>query len=251
MVALLSLLSVLIISIVVVRVATMALTLTGLSHELARFQARSALTGAGFTTSESEKVVSHPVRRRIIMTLMLLGNAGIVTVISSLILSFVDRDPTTGVTGTLWFRVAVLASGLALLWLIAHSRWVDRWMSRLITRALKKWTDLDVRDYAGLLRLAGGYAVVELSVEPGDWLAERALDHLRLTEEGVLVLGIETPQGAYIGAPRGESRLLPGDRILLYGRQDVLTDLDQRPAGELGDTAHRQAVEEQKRVTAR
>lgn len=249
MVALLSLLSVLVISILVVRVATVALTLTGLSQELARFQARSALTGAGFTTSESEKVVGHPVRRRIIMTLMLLGNAGIVTVVSSLILSFINRDPTLGFTGTLWFRVAVLACGLSILWLIAHSRWIDRWMSRFITRALKRWTDLEIRDYAGLLRLAGEYAVVELSVESGDWLAEHSLDDLRLTDEGVLVLGIETPGGSYIGAPRGESRLLPGDRVLLYGRQDVITDLDQRPAGEQGDMAHSKAVEQQRRVS--
>ena len=35
---------------------------TGTSSELARFQARSAFTGVGFTTSEAESVVLHPVR---------------------------------------------------------------------------------------------------------------------------------------------------------------------------------------------
>ena len=84
MVAIISLLTVLVLSLLVVRVATVALTLTGLSKQLARFQARSAFTGSGFTTTESEKVVHHPVRRRIIMLLMLLGNAGIVTAMSSL-----------------------------------------------------------------------------------------------------------------------------------------------------------------------
>jgi hypothetical protein len=251
MIALLSLLSVLVISIVVVRVATVALTLTGLSQELARFQARSALTGAGFTTSESENVVSHPVRRRIIMTLMVLGNAGIITVVSSLILSFVNRDPTRGLSGALWFRILILIVGLSVLWWIAHSRWIDRWMSRWITRALKRWTDLEIRDYAGLLRLAGEYAVVELEIESGDWLAEESLQALRLADEGVLVLGIERPDGVYIGAPRGESRLVPRDRILLYGRQDVLDDLDRRRAGEEGDIAHRKAVDEQRRISTK
>lgn len=250
MIALLSLLSVLVVSILVVRVATVALTLTGLSHELARFQARSAFTGSGFTTSESESVVGHPVRRRIIMTLMLLGNAGIVTVVSSLILSFVNRDPTRGLVGSLWLRAVVLIVGLTALWWITQSRWVDRWMSRLITQALKRWTDLEIRDYAGLLRLAGDYAVVELGIKPGDWLAERSLGDLRLTDEGVLVLGIEQPGGAFIGAPRGDSRLLPQDRILLYGRQDVLADLDQRRSGDTGDMAHRRAVDEHERISA-
>ena len=46
----------------VTRVAARALTLTELSSEAARFQARSAFTGVGFTTSEAEGIVSHPVR---------------------------------------------------------------------------------------------------------------------------------------------------------------------------------------------
>lgn len=89
----------LVLSMTVVRIASVALSLTGISRELARFQARSAFTGAGFTTTESEQVVRHPVRRRIIMLMMLLGNAGIVTVISSLVLSFVTADRDASVTG--------------------------------------------------------------------------------------------------------------------------------------------------------
>ncbi|HKK31544.1 MAG TPA: potassium transporter TrkA, partial [Alphaproteobacteria bacterium] len=63
MVALSSLIFVLFLSLIVVRVGAEALTLTGLSRQEAKFQARSAWTGTGFTTTESEDVVSHPVRR--------------------------------------------------------------------------------------------------------------------------------------------------------------------------------------------
>lgn len=79
MVALATVLVVLLVSLLITRVATVALTLTGLSREVARFQARSALSGTGFTTSEAEAVVNDPVRRRIVMALMLVGSAGIVT----------------------------------------------------------------------------------------------------------------------------------------------------------------------------
>jgi len=41
-----------------------------LSVEAAHFQARSALTGVGFTTSESELIVGHPARRRIVESLV-------------------------------------------------------------------------------------------------------------------------------------------------------------------------------------
>ena len=73
-----SVLVVLLVSLLVARVGTVALTLTGMSREAARFQARSAFFGVGFTTGEAEAVVGHPVRRRIIMWLILLGNAGVV-----------------------------------------------------------------------------------------------------------------------------------------------------------------------------
>ncbi len=84
MTAIATLLVVLTISLLTVRVATVMLILTGLSLPLARFQARSAFTGCGYTTGESEQLVGHPVRRRIISTLMLLGNAGIVTTVGAL-----------------------------------------------------------------------------------------------------------------------------------------------------------------------
>ena len=44
-------------SALITRVAAIALAHTGLSTESARFQARSAYTGTGFTTGESEKIM--------------------------------------------------------------------------------------------------------------------------------------------------------------------------------------------------
>src|SRR3954454_5309008 len=88
MVALVSVLIIVLLSLLVTRVATVALSITGMSRESARFQARSAVTGVGFTTSEAEDVVGHPVRRRIVSAPMLIGSAALVTAVSSLILSF-------------------------------------------------------------------------------------------------------------------------------------------------------------------
>ena len=63
MIPVVSLLTVVTLSMVVTRIAAVALVYTGLSHQAARFQARSAFTGVGFTTSEAEHLVNHPVRR--------------------------------------------------------------------------------------------------------------------------------------------------------------------------------------------
>ncbi|MBU3958657.1 MAG: potassium transporter TrkA, partial [Candidatus Omnitrophica bacterium] len=66
MIPLFGLLTIIVLSIIVVRFGAIALELTGLSPEIASFQAQSAFSGAGFTTSESETIVTHPLRRRII-----------------------------------------------------------------------------------------------------------------------------------------------------------------------------------------
>ena len=96
----------------VIRFGTIALMLTGLSHSLARFQARSAFFQVGFTTAEAESVVNHPVRREIILIMILAGNAGFVTVVSTVILSFTNA-PEEGVWSNPWFRVGALLVGIA------------------------------------------------------------------------------------------------------------------------------------------
>jgi len=243
----LTLLAAVVVSLIVVRVATTALILTGLSHDLARFEARSAFTGAGFTTSDSEKVVSHPVRRQIIMLLMLVGNAGIITVISSAVLSFMTGD------GDNWWdkwyvHALMLAVGLAVLWVVAHSPWIDQQMTTVIRWALRRFTSLDVSDYQDLLHLGRGYTVVSMHVDEGNWLANKTLMELRLGDEGVLVLGIERESGSYSGAPKGLARLETGDTLLVYGPQGVLKELNDRQRGYDGQLAHRRAVE--KNLTA-
>ena len=232
-------------SVIVTRVATAILTLTGLSHEAARFQARSALTGVGFTTNEAEAVVSHPLRRRVVMALMLIGSAGVITVIATLLLSFVEAGSREA-----GLRLVVLVGGLGALLLLARSRVFDRALSRLIGRALTRWTDLDARDYAALLHLAGEYAVLELYVDPDDWTAGRTIADLAPWEEGMRILGIVRPDGRYVGAPIGPTRVEAGDTLLVYGRADQVRELDGRKAGPEGDAAHRRACETQRRVLA-
>lgn len=241
MAAVASVLIVLTISILVTKLATLALVHTGLSRESARFQARSAFTGVGFTTTEAEQVVSHPVRRRILMILMILGNVGIVSVISSLVLSFVGGHETA-------MRLAILAGGGVGLFVLASSQAVDRAVSRAMGWALRRWTDIDTRDYANLLHLAGDYRVQELLVEEGDWLAGRRLEDLRLPDEGVLVLGVTRPKGRFLGAPTSDTEVQPGDVLIVYGRDAALRELDERRAGWAGDAEHREAIAEHQGV---
>ncbi|MFG0332972.1 MAG: TrkA C-terminal domain-containing protein, partial [Maioricimonas sp. JB049] len=203
MTAIASLLVVLILSLLVTRIAAMALILTGMSRESARFQARSAFTGVGFPTSESEDILGHPVRRRVIMLLMLLGNLGIGAVVATLILSTLQ----TAESEHWWAQLLALAFGLWVLWRAAMNRFLERHTNRVIAWVLRRWGNLQVRDYVAILQLQGGYAVNELLVEPGDWLAGRTLVELRLPQEGVLVLGVQRAEGVFRGTPTGETEI--------------------------------------------
>ena len=242
-----SLLLIVAVSLVVTRVATVMLTATGLSREVARFQARSAFTGTGFTTEESERIVRHPVRRRIVMLLMLLGNAGIVTAVASLMLTFVDTRSALG-SGV---KAAAIALGVGALWALSMSAWVERRLSPLIAWALKRYTHLDVQDYAGLMHLAGEYQIAELRVAAEDWIAGKELREARLREEGLLVLGIERPDGSYLGAPLPSTEIRADDLLLIYGRASALKALDERRRDARGDREHRRAVEAQRDIAAR
>jgi uncharacterized protein with PhoU and TrkA domain len=93
--------------------------------------------------------------------------------------------------------------------------------------------------------------VVELAVQPEDWLCRRSLADLDLPSEGVLVLGIERRGGDYVGAPRGAMQLTAGDTVLLYGPREVLTNLDQRRQGASGNWEHHKAIDRQRCAAAR
>jgi hypothetical protein len=191
---------VVLISMLINRVAAIALSLTGMSHEEARFQARAAMSGVGLTTRTPEDIVAHPVRRRIVFTLMIVGSAGLVTAVASLVLSF--------------------RGGSA-----------DQ-------RLVKAGYFLD---------LSGDYAVAELQIQTGDWVANGSLRELRLRDEGVVVMGIHRPD-EYLGAPRPDTVLLPGDTLVVYGREARIAELDRRRHNAGGDAAHARASAEEMRI---
>jgi hypothetical protein len=144
-------------------------------------------------------------------------------------------------------RLLYLVAGVLVLWWLANRRIVDRHLNRLIRWALRRWTDLDVRDYASLLNLSDDYSVRELGVQEGDWLSEKLLEDCRLTEEGVIVLGIYRNDGSYVGAPKQDTKIYEDDTLILYGHEKVLENLHQRAANTVGDEAHRQAVTDQRK----
>lgn len=240
MIAVASFLLVLLLSLLVIRIGAVALVMTGLSRDIAQFQALSAFSGAGFTTDEAESLLEDPARRQIIAVLIRLGSVGVATSIATLLLSFIE----TG--GATLERLLVLFVGVGGLYLLARSPFFDQVITPVIEWGLNRYTELELRDYANLLNLYSDYQVVEIEVKDDTWLSEQSLEELHLTDEGVLVLGIDRPGEEYIGAPPSELRLLPGDCLVAYGGERHLQELATREAGDV--EAHREAVNRHEQV---
>lgn len=220
MIALFSLLIIVILSIVVVRVGSSALELTGLSTEIASFQAQSAFSGAGFTTVESETIVTHPVRRRIIRVLILMGSAGVTTSIATLVLAFMGQSGKGALE-----RGGVLLLGLLAIFLFARSKHIYNMMKIIIINALKRWTTLRLYDYEQLFGLGEGYAIAKITIKQDNPLNNKPIKELKFQLEGILILAIHRKDGnkvQFIGAPHGEAVIKTDDELICYAKESAI-----------------------------
>lgn len=242
----LSLLVIFALSLLIVRIGSIALEMTGLSPDVASFQATSAFSGAGYTTEEAEQAVTTAGRRKTVKALIRLGSIGLLGAISSLVVSFTRSG------GENLVNLLSILGGAGVIILFARSRWFNRLVTPLIEWALSKTTELEVTDYSQLLGLQREYRVSEVEIDAGDWLAEKTITELDLPSEGVLILGVRRDD-SYIGAPQPDVEVKQGDTLVLYGKQDRLKELAGRISGDRearGNAVedHEETLEEQKQL---
>ncbi len=206
-------------STVVVRIATIALKMTGLDEKRARFQALSAFTGTGFTTKDSELIVGHEQRRKIIMTLMILGNAGLVTVVATLILSFAQ--------GGLFpapIKLILLALAIYLIYRLASHKGLTKRFTKKIEERLARSPVFVKKPMEETLRLAKGYGVAEISLKKGFPYIGLTLDKTGFKKRGIIILAIERGR-EIIHTPKGGDRLCVDDTLICYGKLSEIKEM--------------------------
>ncbi|MGB5983208.1 MAG: TrkA C-terminal domain-containing protein [Nonlabens sp.] len=228
-------------SVLITKIAATALVHTGLSEESAKFQARSAYTGTGFSTKESESIMNHPIRRKIVYHLMLVGNAGIVTAMSSLILTFVLPETLA----SRLYGLLIVIGGMGFIFWALRTKWVDRALNKFINRLLRKYTSIDVHDFEAVLHLKDDYKISEARVDHDGWMCNRTLQELDLREEGITVLGVDRSGHGYFGSPSGEFVILPEDRVTLYGKAEGIQSLYNRKKDHYAQLEHKKRVKKE------
>jgi len=204
---------------IIVRIGALALQMTGIEPDVAKFQALSALTGTGFTTTEAERVVRHRTRRRIITILIIVGNAGLLTIIGALVVAFTK---VVGYPGLLIHLAVLIAGILVLYWLIAASRFGNRviaWFLRpLMGRALRNAPEVEE-----IFGVEKGWSVNLVSIKKGSKSIDSPLASIR-SDEDLKVLAIDRPDVS-ITRPADDERIQEGDRLLVYGSGKALKRL--------------------------
>jgi len=241
MIALFSLFIIIFVSIIIVRIGAIALELTGIPQEIAAFQAQSAFSGTGFTTTEAEAIVNHPARRKIIRILIMLGSAGLTSSVTTLILTFVGQG-----RAAVTYRGIVLAIGLIIIYFLARSKVIYKFMKRVIKNFLQKHTSLIIMDYQEILGLRKGYGISKFKVKKDSWLADKELKSLDIRNEGILILTINRKAGdktEMIGAPTADTIIQPGDELVCYGKADSIKKLSERLKGNQGNIEHQLTVD--------
>ena len=208
----------------IIKVGSIALRMTGIDKETAAFQSLSAFTGTGFTTAESEDIVNHVRRRKIIKALMLFGNIGIVTTVAMLILSFRSVTPVESLT-----KLGII--GLAALALVGFSvvKGLDNLLETFIERRLSKMKLFSMGALSEIIRLARGYGIVELTRTGDHGLAGRKLRDSNLSNSEILVLAIKRGF-QLITPPKAEETIEPGDKLVCFGLLKNLTEVAEQPA---------------------
>lgn len=195
--------------IMIIEVSTILLEATGLRKEVARFQAISLLTGTGFTTSESELVIDHPIRRKIASFLIIFGTLSFAIILSYVISFFVN---STIYLSDLGIGAAVLFLAI----LIIRSSIIHSFLSRKIGSQIEKYY-VHHKSVEEVFHLDGKNAMCQFILnESHKKIIDIPLKELQLAEQDVKILNIHRNRQS-IKNPTGSTVLLPGDEVLVYG----------------------------------
>jgi hypothetical protein len=204
-------------SYVVVIAGAVAFELTGLDRETSHFQALSAFTGTGFTTRVAERVVNHPIRRKITIVLIVLGHAGTATVVAGVVTSV--NTESLGIS--LRNIAMLLVAGVGAWYLLRQAG--TRLLGDLLRPLLARYMGESV-PHEELLLYKPGFGITRIEIPPDCRLAGKSLMEANLRESRLQVLAVESGNRTE-AIPDPGWILEPGQHVILYGELKKVQEL--------------------------
>jgi hypothetical protein len=196
---------------------TVVFETVGLSPQAAGFEARSALVGAGYTTSQSEPVARNPAARRVASILVISGYFGPTTVLALLGVGFVV--PTSDDLSQRGLVLAALIVGLFVVDRLGIIRSIGTRPARAVARRL-----LANSTFEALIDV-GDHMVASLTVPLDGSRADDLLVLLRSPAIKILAIDRGDQAPTLIPTDTDPIETCAGDRVVLFGPRDALEPL--------------------------
>ena len=207
---------------IILELFTMMFRITGLPDDKARFQVLSILTGAGFTTRESESLISSKMRRRLAQVTMLFGYVFNVTIVSALVNVFFSLKSAQVDNVFLGIVIPLLIAALVIL--LIRTRFIRKRIDKLLSNVAGKIMKQDkvntilLMDYIGTNSIANVILKEVPAQLEGKTLAENKLKQ----EHGVTILLVER-DGVKTETATADTIFQPGDRLTVFGRYSEIS----------------------------
>ena len=201
---------------------TILFRFTGLPYGKARFQVTSILTGCGFTTRESEMLLTTKSRRRLARVTMLFGYVFNITVVTTIINVFLSLKEMREAKD---FLLAIVIPLVVVAFIIVFVRVPSMRMKsdRLLEKIAGKMLKIDGVNTMVILDHIGRNAIVRITlVEVPEAYQGVPLAWSGLKEDkNILVMLIEK-QGQGMRQANAETKFDPGDRVTVFGDYHVI-----------------------------
>ena len=201
---------------VITELFTVFFRFTGLPDERARFQVISLLTGCGFTTRESEMMLSTRSRRRLARVTMLFGYVFNITIVSAFINVFLSLKLAQEERSLLVFLIPLIA--VAIIFVFIRFPSVHAWGSRQLERLADHLFHGEGSNTVLLLDYIGkdSIAVVTLRYIPEEYQNVPLSKTGLRAETGIMVMLVESPGGKPT-APNADTVFHVGDKLTVFG----------------------------------
>ena len=210
--------------ILIADIITIFFRLTGMTEERARFQVISLLTNSGFTTQESEAVVTSKIRRRLARATMLFGYAFTVTILSTTVNVFMTMNDAE-LNAILVILPAMFAVLLAFYFLrksvFLKSRF-DRWIEYIGNRIMfgKKANQVVLVEEYGTMVVAHIY----LHTVPDILKDTRLADSGIMSNHQLMIMMVKSTDEDARQA-NGNTILQPKDIIMVLGDRKTIREV--------------------------
>ncbi|MCK4993834.1 MAG: hypothetical protein KAS13_02140 [Candidatus Omnitrophica bacterium] len=216
------------VSFVAVRLGAIAFELTGIAWSMASFQSLSCFSGTGFTTKESELIMSNPQRRRIASTLIILGHAGFVTLIATLANSLRPELFASDYTISLfnsafpasiqpWVKLGVVIIAIIVSYRIATYTQLDEKVTNFLRSRFFKNELIKRVTFEELVVATGGYGISQIEIFQDSPVLDKTLMNSELRDAGVSVLAIQK-EGEITPNPPARTKIDLGDKLICFGK---------------------------------